>query len=455
MVATPDKPTASAAVAARFVAGSTMRHTLVMTLTGAVGLMAMFLVDLADLWFLSLLGDTAITAAIGFAGTLVFVNLSFAIGAGIAGAALVARQVGARDSQAARRYATNALAFSVSLSLLLAAVMGSLARPLLELLGADGEALRLARLYLLTMLPGFPLLAATVACSFSLRAIGDARRAMYVTLVIAVVNGLLDPLFIFGLQLSIQGAALASVCAAAASLAIGLNGVAGIHRLLTPFSLAGFRRDLKAILDIAVAAILTQLATPFAVAYLTRAMAPFGDEAVTAAAIVNRIVPVAFGVIFSLSGAVGPIIGQNYGALQYGRVRRALGEAMLVAVGYTLTTSLALFALRHQVPVVFNAGPETAMLVTFYCTWLAVSWCFTGVQFVAQAAFNNLGRPHWSTAFNWGRATLGTIPLVHAGAALGGATGVLIGSAIGSVLFGLAAALAAFALVNRIAADRR
>ena len=440
-----------AAMKPRFVAGSTMRHVMVMTFTGAVGLMAMFLVDLADLWFLSLLGDPAITAAIGFAGTLVFINISFAIGAGIAAAALVARHVGSRDNAAARRYATNSLVFSICLATLVAAAMGLSATPLLRLLGAEGEALRLARLYIWTVLPGFPLIAGAVACSFSLRAVADPRRAMYVTLVTAVVNGILDPIFIFGFQLSIQGAALATVFAEAAALAVGLHGIAKVHRFLAPFRLADFRRDLKPILDIAVAAILTQLATPLSMAYLTRIMAAFGDEAVTATAIINRITPVAFGIVFSLSGAVGPIIGQNYGARHFDRVRRALLDAVIFAGLYTVATSLVLLALRNHIPALFNAPPETAVLVAFYCTWLAASWCFTGAQFVAQAAFNNLGKPHWSTAFNWGRATVGTIPFVHAGAAFGGATGVLIGSAGGSVLFGLAAVAAAFHLVARIA----
>ena len=65
---------------AKFLEGSIMRHIIIMTLTGAIGLMAVFLVDLADLYFLSRLHDTNITAAIGFAGTIAFVNLNLSIG---------------------------------------------------------------------------------------------------------------------------------------------------------------------------------------------------------------------------------------------------------------------------------------------------------------------------------------------------------------------------------------
>jgi Na+-driven multidrug efflux pump len=82
---------------ARFVTGSTMRHVVIMTFTGAVGLMSMFLVDLADLFYLSMLGKTEITAAIGYAGTIVFTNLSLCIGTGIAASVLVARNLGAKS----------------------------------------------------------------------------------------------------------------------------------------------------------------------------------------------------------------------------------------------------------------------------------------------------------------------------------------------------------------------
>ena len=101
---------------ARFVTGSTMRHVVVMTFTGALGLMSMFLVDLADLFYLSLLGKTEITAAIGYAGTIVFTNLSLCLGTGIAAAVLVARNLGAKKPERARELATSSLIYSTILS---------------------------------------------------------------------------------------------------------------------------------------------------------------------------------------------------------------------------------------------------------------------------------------------------------------------------------------------------
>jgi putative MATE family efflux protein len=442
--------TASRPPVARFVTGSTMRHVVVMTMTSSVGLMALFTVDLASLFFLNLLGRTEITAAIGYAGTISFTNLSLSLGLGISASALVSRSLGAREVEKARRYATSALATTILVSIALAVLTALLTDQLLSLLGATGVAKDEARRYLMTLMPAFPAIAAAVTCSFILRAIGDPTRAMYVTLVAAAINGILDPITIFVLHLGLQGAAISTLVAYVVSLFVGFYGVQRTHRMLAPFRFEHFREDLRPVFDIAVPAMLTQLATPFAAAYLTRTAAQFGDAAVAAVAIINRLVPVAFGVIFSLSSAVGPIIGQNFGAGEFGRVRQSLHDAILFACTYTLLTAFALFLLRNTVPVAFNIHGDTAALVTFYCTYVAVSFAFTGAQFVAQAAFNNLGRPHWSTVVNWGRATIGTVPFLHVGAMLAGAAGMLVGSALGSVIFGFAAVAAAYWLTGQI-----
>lgn len=437
-------------VQARFVTGSIMGHVVTMTLTGAIGLMSMFLVDLADLFFLSLLNITEVTAAIGFAGTIAFANLSMSIGTGIAAAALVARNLGAGQPERARDFAASSLMFTLILSTALTLLIAIFADPLLGLLGATGEALRLAKLFIWTLTPGFILLAGAVCCSFILRGLGDPRRAMYITLSAAVITAITDPIFIFWFGWGIQGAAAANVLADLASFAIGLHGVSRVHRFLSPLRFDSLRRDFPAIWAIALPAVLTQLATPFANAYVTRAVSPFGDEAVAASAIIGRLIPVAFGVIFSLSGGIGPIIGQNFGAKNFPRVKRTLSDALLFSGLYTLTTSALLFLFRHGVAEAFNASGQTVHLVVFFCTWIAVSWAFAGAQFVSNAAFNNLGRPNLSTWFNWGKATLGTIPFAYAGARYYGAEGVMLGTALGSVIFGVASVAMAYKIVNRL-----
>lgn len=437
-------------VGARFIEGSTMRHVVVMTLTSAVGLMAMFFVDLADLWFLTLLDVIEITAAIGFAGTIVLANLSVALGVSIGGGALVAQALGRGDEDAARETASAALVISMATGAAVALAVALFARPMLQLLGASGQTLEIARSYLLVVLPGFTLLAGAIILSFTLRAIGDPRRAMYVTLTTAAANAILDPIFIFGFGLGVEGAALATVCANLASFCVGFFSLRKHHDFLVPPTLSGIQRNLRPMSRIALPAIATQLATPFSIAYLTAVTARFGTDAVAAVAVVNRLIPVAFGIIFSLSGAVGPVIGQNFGARRFDRVRQTLLDGFKFSTAYTLGISVVMALLAGEIPSWFNATPAAAELITFYYTFIGCTWAFAGVQFVAQAAFNNLDKASWSMWFNWGKATIGTIPLVHVGAMLAGAEGTLIAMGVANILFGTAAALTGLALVNSL-----
>jgi putative MATE family efflux protein len=448
--AKPDAAATGANVQARFVTGSILRHVIFMTMTGALGLMAMFAVDLADLYFLSLLNDTNVTAAIGFAGTIAFANLSMALGIGIASAALVARNLGARNPDRARDFATSTMLFALVVSAAYSIFIALFAGTLLDLLGAKGEALELGKLFIWTVTPGFVLLAVGVSCSFSLRGLGDPTRAMYITLSMAVITAIFDPIMIFWFGLGIQGAAVANVIAYAGACLIGLHGLARVHKFLKPPSFAALRRDFREIWAIAFPSILTQLATPFAAAYTTYAIAPYGNEAVAASAIIGRIVPVAFGVIFALSGSVGPIIGQNFGAKDFGRVRQTLYDGLRFSAVYTLITAGLLFIFRHELAGIFLASGRIKELIEFFCTFVAISWAFAGAQFVANAAFNNLGRAALSSWFNWAKATIGTIPFAMVGAAYGGAEGLIAGIAVGSIIFGIASVAMAYKIVGHL-----
>ncbi len=218
---------------------------------------------------------------------------------------------------------------------------------------------------------------------------------------------------------------------------------------LLPPKISDLAADIAPLAIIAVPAILTQLATPIGSAYITRSMAQFGEDAVAGMAIVARITPVAFGTIFALSGAVGPIIGQNFGAGQHDRVREAFRDAMIFTLVVVIGMTALLFLFRAPIADLFGAQGIARELVFLFCGPLALAFIFNGQIFVANSAFNNLGHPFYSTWINWGRQTLGTVPFVWVFANWMGAPGVLIGQAAGGVIFGFIA----WALANRVMAD--
>ncbi|MFC6740043.1 MATE family efflux transporter [Methylobacterium tardum] len=438
-----------AAGTGRFVTGSILRHVIVMAATGSVGLMAIFVVDLLSLFYVSRLGDPNLTAAVGFAGIVQFFATAVNIGLMIAAGALVGKAVGARDPVAARRFATSALALGSLVSALIAVLIAALADPLLALIGASGEALSVARLFLHITLPSNVLLAAGMLFTGLLRAVGEARQAMLVTLAGAVITAFLDPLLIFGAGLGVEGAAITVCVARATFVAVGIRGVAG-HGLLGRLRLTGLPSDAAALSTVAGPAILTNLAPSVASAFLARLFAGYGADAVAAASVIDRLTPVAFGGLFALSGAIGPILAQNWGAGRFDRMRGVLRDSVRVTLAYVTVVWLILALARGWLAALFGLHGVAAELFGFFCLVGGAIWFFNGLLFLGNAAFNNLGFPLRSTLLNWGRATLGTIPPAMLGASLFGPRGVVAGMGLGSLVFGVLGILLARRTVDRL-----
>ncbi|MDP3193642.1 MATE family efflux transporter [Tabrizicola sp.] len=425
---------------AKFVEGNLFRHVSVMALTSSVGLMAVFVVDLINMFYIALLGRAELAAAIGYAGAILFFTTSFGIGMSIAVGALVARALGARDPALAREKATTGLVLSFVFGSLFAAVVWVFLWPLVGLLGATGETAALAVHFLQIVIPSQPLLMVGMIGGAVLRSHGDARAAMMATVWGAVATAVLDPILIFGFGWELTGAAIASVAARVVIAWMALRPITAKYGGFDRPTVGQVVADMGPIWAIAVPAILTQVATPVGQAFVTRATSAYGEAAVAGMAIAGRLTPVAFGVIFALSGALGPIIGQNFGAGRMDRVRRVFWDGLIFTGLVIMMVSAVLFLLRGPIADAFRAEGLTRDLVYLFCGPLALLWFFNGMIFVGNAVCNNLGRPFWSTVVNWGRHTVGTIPLALWLGQYWGAQGVLIGQALGGVVFGLAAA---------------
>ena len=429
-----------------------MRHVAVMTATGSIGLMSIFVVDLLSLFYVSRLGDQTLKAAVGYSSQVQFLAMAINIGLTIAVSATVSRALGAGDRARARRLAASGLTICAITASIIALGLFVYREPILQVaLHAQGRSFEVASNFLAITLPANILMGFGMCFSGVLRAAGDARRAMYVTLAGGIVTAFTDPLLIFGFGLGVYGAAWATVISRLVFFGVGAWGTIGIHKLVAPPNFRAMLGDIRPIMTIGFPAILANLATPVAAVYTTRIFSDFGEAAVAASAIIDRVIPVLFGVIFALTGSIGPIIGQNLGAKLMGRVRRAITDSFVLSVGYAFVAWAALALLSPLIVAGFDAQGESAHLVTFFGRYGVSAWVFITCLFVANTVFNNLGFPLLSTAFNWGRATLGTIPFATLGAKFGGVEGAMLGVAFGAALFGLSAVATAYYVTSRLA----
>lgn len=436
---------------ARFLEGSLTRHILTMSSTAAVGFLALFVVDLVDMVFISMLGVSELAAAVGFAGSVLFVTTSISIGFSIAAGALVARSLGEGNSDRASEVLTHVLMLGFLFGVIFAAVIYANLSALTGLVGAEGETQTLAVSYLRILIPTMPILMVGMIASAALRSHGAANLSMMVTIIAGVVNAILDPIFIFVLDMQLDGAAWASV---AARVSIAVTALWFIFRRFGGLKGASLRqmvKDFQPIAAIAMPAMLANVATPIGSAYVTRAAAAFGEEAVAGMAVIGRLTPIAFALIFAMSGAIGPIIGQNFGAGRHDRVREAFYRSIGLTVAYVGPVVVVLFLLRAPIADLFNAQGVARDLIFLFCGPLSLAWVFNGIIFIANASYNNLGHPFYSTWINWGRNTLGVVPFVAIGASIWGANGVLIGQMAGGALVAIVSLWLAARVMDRSA----
>lgn len=445
---------ATRAEPAKFTQGSTMRHVIVMTTTGSVGLMAIFLVDLLNLFYISRLGEQELAAAIGYAGTVLFFLTSFSIGLSIAGTALVARALGAGDRARARRLATSSLLAMGLVMTLISLALLPVSGATLALLGATGRTHAIADRFLWMVVPATPFLGLGMMFSSILRGVGDAQRAMWVTLAGGIITAVFDPILIFALGLGVDGAALTSVISRMGMAGIGAWAVVRVHRMAARPSIAAALGDLRPLAGIAIPAVLTNVATPVGNSIVTAMIARYGDGAVAGWAVLGRLVPVAFGAFFALSGSVGPIMGQNLGARLIPRVRQTLTDSLVFLTLYGIAVWLVLLMLSGPIVTAFAATGTAAAVIVFFCAYASLLWAFNGAVFVGNAAFNNLGFPTYSTALNWGRATLGTVPFALVGAWLSGEAhgpqGIIAGQAVGGMVFAVLSIGICYRVIDRL-----
>ncbi len=443
----------------RFTTGSTMRHVVVMTTTASLGFLFLFLVDFLALFYISVLRDVRLVAGVGLASFVQQVVSAVAIGLAVAATALVSQALGGRDRALARSRATSCLAASFLTLTVVAAGVFAFRHEAVALLMEPGPATEVASRYLAWVLPSLPLLGLGISTAAILRAEGDARRALIVTMVAGGVAFVLDPLVILGLGLGVDGAAWVLIFSRIVTAFVGLHFVVRVHELAAPLRPAGVFRDLRAIFAVGGPAVLAQLSTPSGLLLLTAWVGRFGDSAVAGWSVVTRLVVLGFSGIIALAVAVGGIFGQNYGARKLDRLRATYRDSIAFGVLYALAAWTVLWLATDLVVWAFGMSGDGAQIVRAFCRLGAGGFVLAGAAYVATAAFNNLGRPLSATILNWSRAGLAVpaVLLLMVGT-LGGRTilfslegpGVVYAYAAGSSLAGVVGGIIGWRFVKEL-----
>ena len=406
----------------------------------AMGSLSMNLARFAEAFYLGLVGTEAL-AALGFAFPITIFLFAFAGGIGTGASSVIARAYGAGDRRQAARLVTHAQLLVLLVGVGLGGVGMFGADTAMALLGAEGIVHEMATDYLAVYMLGFPLFMLSMVGSTLLRATGSAASPGAVMTTGSVLQMAIGPVLIFGLggapELGIAGAAWAYV--ASRIFSVALYAVILVRVGMLNWSLAGIGASWRAILHVGGPATASGLIQPISMLIVTRLLAGHGHEVVAGYNVAMRVETMVHMVLWSASSSISPFVGQNWGAGNYRRVRRALRLCNWFCLAWGVVTFLVLLAIGQAVVTFIDPNPTVLEVATAFFLIIPLSIGFMGVMQVATSCFNALGQPFPPLAISIARTIVFYIPLTILGDYLWGYAGIFIATAFTNVLLGAAA----------------
>lgn len=444
---------------AKLTSGSIRGHLVSQTLPAIIGVTAIMSIGLVDAYFIGKLGSEEL-AAISFIFPVTTALSSLGVGVMVGINSVVARALGEGDEKRSARRANFGLVFSVLIGIIIGALLFALIEPLFTLMNAPEHLRPLILDYMQPFALGFPLILAIMGFNGVLRGQGEAKKTSYVSITYAAANWVLDPILItgaFGFEgFGITGAAYASI------IGYGIGAVMAyflLRRTDIPFDPALIREGswtdpALAILRVAGPASFSNAINPIGLSVLTAIVATQSEAAVAGFGAAGRLQSFATVPLLALSGSIGAIVGQNWGAREYERAR----HAALYAFGFCLAWGLLLVVLfvplASQFAKVFTSDPEVTQQFVLYINIASWGYAGFGILIVSNGILNAIDRASFALTQSAARVFLVMLPFAWVLNASWGSSAVYSAELAANIFGGLTGAALAYWLLARKAPDK-
>jgi len=437
---------------AKLTHGSIAGHLVRQTTPIMFGVAAIMSIGLVDAYFVGQLGADEL-AAISFIFPATTALASLGVGVIAGTSSVVSRALGAGDESKAHQYGNLGIMLALAIGLAVGAGLYLLRNPLFRLMQADGRLLELTDAYMVPYAVGYPLLLVVMGINGTLRGQGAASRSTAILLTFAIANWILDPMLIngaFGFAgFGIAGAAYATIAGWALGCVVGYVLLQTSQIRFSPSCLRQCRwgEGTKALGRVAGPAAFSNSINPIGLAVLTSLIASQGQAAVAGFGVGGRLETFAVVPLLGLSSSIGAIVGQNWGAEQFGRARRALLLSGAFCLFYGLAAALVLHFARDWFAALFSDDSETVDAATRYLQIAVWGYAGYGVLIVANGSFNAIDRATLALVLSLGRVALVMVPFAWLLRGSWGADAIFaaeLASNVTGALAGVAAAAWAF-----------
>lgn len=321
-----------------------------------------------------------------------------AIGLGTGAASVVSRMIGADDRDAAKRIVTDSLVLGLILVIILCAIGFLTIRPLFLLLGAKVETLEFIVRYMKIWYASMPFLVIPMIANAIIRSVGDAFWPSAIMVTSAIINIALTPLMIFGWgsvpAFGIEGAAWATLIARVFTFVMALLVLIYREKLIE-ITIPAFNilaKSWRDVIVIAGPAAAGNMVNPVGITIVTAILAVLGEATVAAFGVATRIESFAAIPMLALSAAIGPVVGQNWGADKKERITEALKFCYAICFGWTILLSGLLYYFGEWIVSQFSNDQTVITEAALYLQIVPISLWGYGITVVAAGAFNAIGK---------------------------------------------------------------
>ena len=419
-----------------------------------LGVAATMSIGLVDAYFIGQLGSAQL-AAIAFIFPITVVLTSLGVGLMVGINSVVARALGEGDTAKAHRRANLGIVLAFASGAAIGLALFLLADPLFRLMQAPAHLLPLIREYVRPLGLGFALMTTILGISGVLRGQGEARMTFYVSVSYAAANWVLDPLLItgaFGFEgFGIAGAAYASIIGWAIGVSLGLSLIGKSLLPFKPHMIAQCRigETAGAIAGVAGPAAFANAINPIGLSVLTALISREGEAAVAGFGAAGRVQSFAVVPLLALSGAIGAIVGQNWGANRPERARQAMLLAGGFSVAYGLAMAMVLAFGGGWFADFFTDDPQVMAQFARYLSIAAWGYAGFGVLIVANGALNAVDCAAFSLTQSALRVFLVMLPIAWLLRPVWGADAIYTAELAANLIGGCVAALVVWRVLRR------
>lgn len=406
--------------------------------------------NMADTFFVGRIGTSA-TAAVGvvFPVMAVIQALGFFCGHGSGNS--ISRRLGARESKTAGELAATGFFASLFLGILVTVWGLAFLTPLAKILGSTETILPYTKDYLRIILVGAPFMCAQFVLNNQIRFQGSAMFSMIGITVGAVLNIVLDPLLIFGLNMGIAGAAAATVISQFVSflLLFVILHVSGC----IPIRVRNVRLNKERLAEIVgggLPSLFRQGLGSVGTLVLNLAARPYGDAAIAAMSIVGRVSMFAMSSLIGFGQGFQPVCGFNYGAKKYDRVKEAFWFCVKISTVVLTFLAVCGFAFSNQLIGLFRDDPEVVRIGAFALRLLCVPFVLSGWTVMNNMMTQTMGKTLYASILASARQGLCLIPLLLVLPRVFGLAGIQMAQPISDLLAAGIATVLYFAVMREL-----